>query len=151
MERRLKDKLKDGNFGNVPAVRSKTMAAIRGKDNKSTERRFRLALVRSSLKGWVCHPADLPGHPDFYFPDANLAIFLDGCFWHGCPRCGHVPRTNQEFWGAKIQRNRQRDKQKARQLKATGIRTIRFWEHSLSDSNKVIDRLRKALGKSSSD
>jgi DNA mismatch endonuclease, patch repair protein len=106
------------------------MAAVRGKNNTTTERRFRMALVRSRISGWITH-ANLPGKPDIYFPTRKLAVFLDGCFWHGCSRCGHIPKTNTVFWATKIKRNRQRDQKTSRLLRGQGILVIRVWEHSL--------------------
>jgi len=90
-------------------------------------------MVRAGIGGWSSHRADLPGKPDFYFPSAKLAVFVDGCFWHGCARCGHIPKTNTGFWAAKIDRNRKRHRKVARLLNHRGIATLRFWEHQLRD------------------
>ncbi|MBI2928162.1 MAG: very short patch repair endonuclease [Verrucomicrobia bacterium] len=109
------------------------MRAVRGRGNKTTETRFRSALVRAGLRGWSIGPQNLPGRPDFYFAKARLAVFVDGCFWHGCRRCGHVPRTNSKFWRAKIERNRQRDRATSAALRAAGLRVIRLWEHKLRE------------------
>src|SRR5271157_3554075 len=117
MERRLKSKLPNGQFVGVTLERSRIMSAIRGKSNKTTEVRLRMALVRHGVKGWVLHPGGLQGTPDFYFPGSRLAVFVDGCFWHSCPRCGHTPKTRSEFWRAKLGRNKQRDKQTSALLK----------------------------------
>lgn len=110
------------------------MAAIRPRGNRTTEVRLRAMLVRAGLRGWTMHPPELPGKPDFYFASDGLAIFVDGCFWHGCSRCGHVPRTNSGFWQAKIERNRWRDRNTRRRLRQLGIATVRFWEHELRES-----------------
>jgi DNA mismatch endonuclease (patch repair protein) len=130
VEKLLKQTLPDGCFLNVSAMRSRSMAAVKGKNNSSTERILRMALVRSRISGWVTH-ANLPGKPDIYFPKQKLAVFLDGCFWHGCSKCGHVPKTNTLFWATKIKRNRQRDRKNSRLLKGQGVFVIRAWEHSL--------------------
>lgn len=114
------------------------MSGIRGKNTRSTERALRWALMRAGIKGWRLHANELLGKPDFYFPKQKLAIFVDGCFWHGCAKCGHIPRTRSSFWAAKIQRNKQRDRAAARTLKANGTNVIRVWEHSLK-SKKGID------------
>src|SRR5690606_34783148 len=95
------------------------------------ERRLRLGLVRAGINGWRVRPKGLLGSPDFLFPEVRVVVFVDGCFWHGCPECGHVPRTNRPFWAAKIERNRERDRQTTRRLKAEGFRVLRFWEHEL--------------------
>lgn len=130
MERLLKSQLPGGQF-NVTPERSQIMSAIRGRGNKSTELRLRMALVRGKIAGWVLHPKGIPGNPDFYFSDPDLAIFVDGCFWHGCKRCGHIPKTNQSFWQTKISRNRSRHRKVGKLLKAQGVAVLRFWEHQL--------------------
>lgn len=150
MERLLKQTLPSGRFSNVSVVRSRSMAAVKGKNNATTERLLRMALVRSRISGWVTH-ANLPGRPDIYFPKIRLAIFLDGCFWHGCSRCGHVPKTNTLFWETKIKRNRQRDRKNARLLRAQGVFVIRAWEHALQnrrDLGFVLDRVRDVIKRS---
>jgi DNA mismatch endonuclease, patch repair protein len=107
------------------------MRAVRGTGNATTELRLRMALVRAGVTGWTSQRSDLPGKPDFYFESANLAIFVDGCFWHGCRKCGHIPKTNQAFWALKIERNRGRHRKVALMLRNEGIGVIRFWEHQL--------------------
>ncbi len=141
MERILKQLLPSG-FKNVSDARSVAMGKIRSRNNKTTEMRLRMALIRERHNGWVLHP-DLPGRPDFFFTRGKLAVFVDGCFWHGCKMCGHVPKTRSRFWSAKIDRNRQRDKRTTRILKASGIRVLRIWEHSLVSR----DSLRKIVAK----
>lgn len=136
MEKLLRATLPNGRFSNVPSVRSRAMAAVKGKHNLSTEIQFRMALVRSGVRGWVTQK-NLPGKPDVYFPDKKLAVFLDGCFWHGCRRCGHVPKTNSLFWATKIERNRIRDQKNARSLRRQGIVVIRAWEHSLNKRKEI--------------
>lgn len=119
------------------------MSSIRGKSNITTERTLRLALVRAGIAGWQLHRKDVPGSPDFYFPGHALAIFADGCFWHGCPRCGHIPRTRHSFWRAKISLNQLRDRRNKRRLTRRGIHVIRFWEHDL----RYPDNLERAVTK----
>jgi DNA mismatch endonuclease, patch repair protein len=109
------------------------MGAVRGRGNRTTELRLRMALVQAGISGWSHHRGDIPGKPDFFFERARLAIFVDGCFWHGCVKCGHIPKTNQAFWSAKINRNRQRHREVQRSLRVQGIATLRFWEHQLRD------------------
>lgn len=133
MERFLKKFLRKGLFLDVSAVRSKTMGAIRARNNKTTEKVLRMALVRAGMRGWVLHPA-LPGRPDFFFSRTKTAIFVDGCFWHGCKKCGHIPKTRSEFWRAKIKRNRERDSNVTAQLQRMGIEVVRVWEHELTDT-----------------
>jgi DNA mismatch endonuclease (patch repair protein) len=132
MERLLKSRLPKGKFL-VSPERSRAMAAVRGKGNKTTEVKLQMALVRAGISGWLTHPSRLPGKPDFYFPKEKLAVFVDGCFWHGCSKCGHLPKTNRAFWATKIDRNRSRHRKVARLLNRNGVSTVRFWEHQLRD------------------
>lgn len=134
MERSLRNKLETGAFLNVTAKRSAAMRAIKSKGNRSTELRFRMAIVRARVSGWILHPPHIIGSPDLFFADPGLAVFLDGCFWHGCRFCGHIPKTNSVFWGAKIEGNKKRDAKANSALKKKGIIVVRFWEHQIRDS-----------------
>lgn len=131
MERALRNHLRGGKFSRVTPRHCALMKAVRGTGNRTTELRFRAMLMREGIRGWRVRPPGLPGSPDFVFPKLHLAVFIDGCFWHGCPRCGHFPRTNSAFWQAKIARNRQRDRRSARDLRRAGFAVERFWEHDL--------------------
>ena len=142
MEQRLKLKLPNGKFLGVTLERSRIMSAIRGKSNRTTERRLRMALVRHGIRGWVLQSSQLPGRPDFFFSKSALAVFVDGCFWHGCQKCGHVPKTRRPFWRAKLKRNAERDRRTDRLLRQSGIRTIRIWEHSLKTDKGTAASLR---------
>jgi len=71
----------------------------------------------------------LPGTPDFVLPDHRVAIFVHGCFWHGCPRCFRGTKRNSAWWREKLARNRRRDRRKARHLRAIGYQVIQLWEH----------------------
>jgi DNA mismatch endonuclease (patch repair protein) len=124
------------------------MAAIRGKNNKSTEMRLRMYFVRSGIGGWHANYPLVKGKPDFYFEKSRLAVFVDGCYWHGCPRCGHIPKTRSAFWAAKIARNKYRDAYTTKHLRKQGIKVFRFWEHQLRTSKGVESaaaRLKKVL------
>lgn len=145
METRLRTLLPGGRFGEVSPERSRVMQAVRGRGNRTTEKRLRFALVRAKVRGWTLG-SNLPGRPDFFFPDACVVVFVDGCFWHGCPKCGHVPKTNADFWAAKIQRNRDRDRATSEQLAQDGYQVLRFWEHELrEDLAACVERIRKTL------
>jgi DNA mismatch endonuclease, patch repair protein len=113
------------------SARSANMRAIKGHSNASTEWRFRSLLMRKSIQGWQLTNRDLPGNPDFYFRRFALAVFIDGCFWHSCPSCGHLPKTNGQYWREKLRRNRIRDRAVTRVLKSQGIGVLRIWECSL--------------------
>jgi len=132
---------------NPTPERSRNMAAIRSRNNLTTERRM-LALFRDAqITGWRRH-LSLPGHPDFTFPKQRLAVFVDGCFWHGCPRCYHQPRTNASYWAEKRANNRRRDRLNTRTLRALGWTVLRIWEHRLANPTsgaRVIRRIRSAL------
>lgn len=121
------------------------MAAIRSKGNKSTEGVVARAFKRAGITGWRRHVAIVAGRPDFYFPLAKTAVFVHGCFWHGCPRCArNVPRTRGDFWLAKIANNRRRDRAVARILRKEGIAYVRVWEHELAH-DVWLQRVRHAL------
>jgi DNA mismatch endonuclease, patch repair protein len=124
------------------AKRSQVMAAIRHRGNRSTELTFAGLLRRARVSGWKLHSLEVTGKPDFYFPTRRVAIFVDGCFWHGCPRCFQAPQQNALFWAEKIERNRKRDRKVTRSLRGEGIKVIRLWEHDLQSRTW---RLRKAL------
>ena len=148
MERALRAHLPEGSFEDTPPQRSKAMQSVRGKENRTTEQCLRLGLVRAGVRGWTVRPSGYAGSPDFFFAARRLAVFVDGCFWHGCPRCGHLPRTNGEFCKAKIERNRKRDKRTYVQLKKQGIDVVRFWEHELQNElAKCVARIRVTSGK----
>lgn len=122
------------------------MSAIRGKSNKTTELRLRLGLVRARFRGWKLNYRGLKGTPDIFFPDADLVVFTDGCFWHGCDRCGHIPKSNKSYWSAKIERNRERDRETTRYLTTKGYKVLRYWEHELAnDLDGCIASIRAAL------
>jgi DNA mismatch endonuclease (patch repair protein) len=113
------------------AARSQIMRSIKSQGNRTTEQRLRFALVSHGIQGWVLHPKDLPGRPDFYFASRKLAVFVDGCFWHGCRVCGHIQRLKTPFWRSKIAGNRARDRRRTKDLIKKGIVVLRFWEHDL--------------------
>jgi DNA mismatch endonuclease, patch repair protein len=92
------------------------------------------------------------GEPRLVFLRARVAIFLDGCFWHGCYRCRSIPATNRAFWVAKIQGNRKRDKKVARMLVAVGWKVMRIWEHELkTDGDGVLRKVRAAAARRKAD
>jgi len=127
------------------AQRSANMSKIRGSGNASTELRLIAVFRALGITGWRRkHP--LVGKPDFVFPQLKLAVFVDGCFWHGCPRHAVQPRQNAKFWREKITRNQARDRLVTRSLRAAGWRVLRLWEHELTRKNerRLLARLRKA-------
>ncbi len=120
------------------------MARIRGTGNQSTELRL-IALMRAhGITGWRRH-WPVFGKPDFVFPKRRLAVFVDGCFWHGCPRHFTRPKSRQAFWDDKIAANRARDRRVTRTLRAQGWRVVRLWEHALrpSQAARTMGRLKR--------
>lgn len=104
------------------------MRRVRSKDT-SPELKVRKALTAMGLR-YRLHRRDLPGSPDIVMPGRRLAIFIHGCFWHGhdCPRGARVPKANQDYWLAKIGRNRERDAGSLQALTALGWKVLVLWE-----------------------
>ena len=124
--------------------RSEVMSRIRGKGNQSTEIKLLKLFREHGIKGWRRHQP-LTGKPDFVFPQERLAVFVDGCFWHGCPRCYIKPKQNAKFWREKIGGNKRRDLKVSRQLRAEGWSICRIWECRLKKPDSVIRRVRRML------
>jgi DNA mismatch endonuclease (patch repair protein) len=131
------------------AKRSAVMGRIRGKGNKDTELRM-MALFRAhGITGWR-REQKLFGKPDFVFRRERVAVFVDGCFWHGCPKPKHapLPKTRAEWWAAKLARNRARDLLVTRTLRKAGWRVVRIWECDLAKAKnwpRLARRLYRAL------
>lgn len=143
--KRKAEQRKRQRIGNGSDTRSRIMSAIRSKNNKTTE----LALIdlfrRHKIHGWRRHVA-LMGRPDFVFRQCRLAVFVDGCFWHGCQRCYKSPRSNADYWAAKIARNQARDRKVTRLLRQLGWSVCRVWEHSLKGNPEgVVKRIVRLL------
>jgi DNA mismatch endonuclease (patch repair protein) len=124
--------------------RSKIMAAIRSRGNKATELKLVSILRAARITGWRRHQS-LPGRPDFIFRSERLAVFVDGCFWHGCPRHCRMPRSNREYWRRKIARNIARDRRVTRLLLNRGWRVLRIWGHALALPETVASRITSSL------
>ncbi len=120
--------------------RSAIMAAIRSYNNKETEIRFIGILRRNRISGWR-RKQELEGNPDFVFPLRKLIVFIDGCYWHGCPVHFRLPKSNKAYWRTKIGGNRSRDRRITRHLKREGWRVLRFWQHELADEKKLVKRI----------
>ena len=126
------------------AKRSKVMAAVRSKGNKATELKLASLLRSHGIKGWRRHQL-LAGKPDFSFQLQRLAVFVDGCFWHGCRWHCRMPEGNKRYWREKIGRNRTRDRQTTKALAQGGWRVLRIWEHSLSSGDAIAARVKTEL------
>jgi DNA mismatch endonuclease (patch repair protein) len=127
----------------TPRQRSHCMSQIRGK-NTGPELVIRKALWALKLR-YRTHAA-IPGRPDIIFSAARVAVFIDGCFWHGCALHGVRPKTNRDFWREKIHKNKARDRRVTRLLFAEGWSVLRFWEHEIEDNpRKVTTAIVKAV------
>lgn len=124
------------SFNKPTETRSQNMRAIRSSGNKTTEKRLWSLLRENHVAGWRLHPPGIVGNPDLLMKRKRIAVFIDGCFWHGCPRCGHIPRTNRAYWTAKIARNKRRDRAVSKTLTALGFRVVRIRECQLRANPK---------------
>ena len=128
-----------------PTERSRVMRAVPSK-NSSPELALRKALWSAGLRGYRLHSKGVPGNPDVVFPLARLALFVDGCFWHGCPDCYRAPKAHAEYWSKKVQRNMARDLKVTVQCEAAGWRVARIWEHEMKrEPLRVVGRVMRAL------
>ena len=122
------------------------MSAIRSRGNRTTEQAVRYRLVRAAIRGWTLHAKNLPGKPDFVFERQRLAVFVDGCYWHGCPKCYRPPESNTGYWSEKYKRNKARDRKVRAKLRRGGWKVLRIWEHEVKKSaGKVVERIQSAL------
>jgi len=125
------------------ATRSRTMSRIRSRSG--LERRLppclRILGVSHGSRGMGVY-----GSPDFMDVGGHLALFLDGCFWHGCPEHYREPKSNVDFWRRKIARNRERDAEVTAALTSQGWTVLRIWEHDLRAAARHLKRYRKING-----
>jgi DNA mismatch endonuclease, patch repair protein len=127
----------------TPRQRSHCMSRIRGKDT-GPEVALRRALWAARLRYRLHY--SIPGRPDIAFPGARVAVFVDGCFWHGCPLHSVKPKTNPEFWQRKIGMNMSRDHAVVQLLRAEGWSVLRFWEHEVNENaSKVTARIARTV------
>lgn len=144
------------------AKRSEVMSRIRSHGNAATELRLVALMKEARITGWRRHLAltvrrvlvrsavalVVRVKPDFVFRRERVAVFVDGCYWHGCPVHYRRPKGNRKFWDAKILRNRTRDRLVTRELKRAGWSVLRMWECALAKKRapRTLARLRRALG-----
>ena len=126
------------------AKRSEVMSRIRGSGNKGTELALAKLFRKYGVTGWRRNQP-LFGKPDFTFRRQRVVVFVDGCFWHGCPKHYSMPANNREFWEKKLASNKERDQLVSKTLLQQGWRVIRVWEHELSTSGLLTSRLRKII------
>lgn len=127
-------------------VRSRIMSKIKGK-NTRPELLLRKALFKLGYRYGLNHRfKELNFKPDLVMVSRRICIFIDGCFWHGCPKCYKEPKSNKKYWLPKIRRNIERDWEQNRYLKKSGWSIIRVWEHKLvKNSQKTIKEISKKI------
>lgn len=117
--------------------RSDIMSKVRSKENKSTELRLIKLFKDNGITGWQRH-YKVKGHPDFVFLKERVAIFVDGCFWHG-HECRNIhPKDNEEYWNKKRQRNIQHDIEITEHFQKRGWTVVRIWECELKKKNETV-------------
>jgi len=149
------------------AKRSQVMSRIRSRGNRDTELALMGLFRQHGVTGWRRHREvriascerrmgkgaarirhstfgirHFRVRPDFVFPKLNLAVFVDGCFWHACPKHATKPRNNAAFWQKKLAANQARDRVVNRTLRAAGWRVVRIWEHELAKNpERCVDKI----------
>lgn len=130
------------SFASTPGVRSRMQRQAAGRDSRA-ELRLRRELWQRGVRGYrVDRALGLPGvrrRADIAWVGRRIAVFVDGCFWHACPDHGTNPATNREYWGPKLARNVDRDRETDRLATAAGWTVIRIWEHE--DPGTAADRV----------
>jgi DNA mismatch endonuclease (patch repair protein) len=155
------------------AKRSEVMSRIRSRGNRDTELALARLLRANGITGWRRHAlvrvasdkwqvsrkarASVLSHdtrhlsltvrPDFVFLKSRTAVFVDGCFWHGCPRHATKPANNRAFWKKKLAGNKTRDRRVNRTLRRAGWRVIRIWECELRNAERILKRISKVLNR----
>ena len=125
-------------------TRSRVMARIRSK-NTRPERALRQALWAAGVRGWRVHVAGLPGKPDVAFTRWRVAVFVDGCFWHGHPDY-FTPGKSGAYWDAKIARTQERDRVANEALAEAGWRVLRLWDFEIEENVALcVERVHKLL------
>lgn len=128
-------------------TRSDIMRAVKSRDTKPEMMVRRM--VHAMGYRYRLHRKDLPGKPDLVFPSRRKVIFVHGCFWHGhdCKRGARTPKTNRDYWQAKIQRNMVRDAQRRSELSQSGWAVLTIWECEIKESEILSDNIRLFLGR----
>lgn len=129
------------------ATRSAVMQKVRSKGNKSTEQRLVTLFLENGISGWRRN-YPVKGHPDFVFLDKKVAIFVDGCFWHGHDCRNTRPKENEEYWGRKRERNIQHDQEITVLFQTLGWTVVRIWECELKRKNisATLNRIQQIIG-----
>ena len=122
--------------------RSYIMSQIRGTKTKPE------LIVKENVDGRKLRyqPKGIPERPDFANKTKKVAVFIDGCFWHKCPRCYKPPKSNKKYWKAKVERNTKRDRHVNRKMRKEGWTVLRFWEHQVKKNEfYVLKKINKQL------
>ena len=125
-------------------TRSEIMSRVKNKDSVA-ERALRSALHAEGLR-FRLHRRVEGVTVDIVFPASRVAVFVDGCFWHGCPKHATFPKSNQDYWLPKLAENKERDKRQSKRLREAGWKVIRVWEHDCRPpASRVVSRIVKAV------
>jgi DNA mismatch endonuclease, patch repair protein len=125
-------------------LRSRIMRSNKSHGNFSTELALMRLLRSYGISGWR-RGISVLGRPDFVFRRNRIAIFVDGCYWHGC-KCRRPPKKNYAYWQEKFEANQARDKRTTRELRAQGWYVLRFWEHEIKkEPQRVLKRIANTL------
>jgi DNA mismatch endonuclease, patch repair protein len=127
--------------------RSKLMSRVRS-TNTTPELKVRSLIHRLGYR-FRLHDKKLPGKPDLAFPGRKKVIFVHGCFWHGHLGCtkGRLPKSNLATWRPKIARNRQRDEEQIKAIRALGWDALIVWQCELKDIEELISRITEFMGR----
>lgn len=130
--------------------RSEIMQKVKSKKNQSTELRLIDIFKQNCITGWKRN-YPVKGHPDFVFQKEKIAVFIDGCFWHGHNCRNTRPTENQEYWQKKLERNMKHDKEVSAMFESHGWKVLRIWECELKKKNEAIlvEEIQSILSRSS--
>lgn len=123
--------------------RSRIMSQIKAK-NTGPEAKLRKMLSSKGLRYRLHYKID--GRPDIVFVSKKTAVFVDGCYWHKCPKCYRPSNSNKAYWSSKIEGNAKRDKRVNRILKSKGWKVVRIWEHEINNDSNPLKRIMLILG-----
>ena len=126
--------------------RSEVMRRVRSSNNKSTELKLIELFKQHGIKGWRRH-YPVKGHPDFVFQKEKVAVFVDGCFWHGHDCRNTRPFNNQDYWQKKRKQNIKHDQEVTALFKSRGWTVLRIWECELKKKNieNTVEKIKQAL------
>mgnify|MGYP005864519365 CR=1 FL=1 len=147
---RAQDDQKPKKTDHRPLSRSEIMSRVKGKDSEA-ERALRSALLAQGMQ-FELHRRIEGVTVDIVFPEPRVAVFVDGCFWHGCPEHATFPKSNVDYWLPKLEENKQRDKRQTDRLRTVGWHVIRVWGHDcLPPSPRVVEAIVEACRRRAGD